>query len=197
MFGPLPSFQGNVRTLDVLRRQLACDPLPLDPQREKRYPYLDRDLLEFMYAIPREQLVRPGQRRSLMRRALIGTVPDGLLNRKRKAFVSRRPLVAIATEWTSIVQMSKHMTTSFFAIVDPEDFIEALQKARRGQVVPLVPFLRTLTIEPWLAHVMKWKVLHDTRNERDRAQPRTIERESLFVSTKGLSQLGKLDKERR
>ena len=33
---------------------------------------------EFMYAIPREQLVRPGQRRSLMRRALAGVVPDEL-----------------------------------------------------------------------------------------------------------------------
>ena len=70
IFGPLPSFQGNVGTVDVLRRQLACSDLSSDLPREKRYPYLDRGLLEFLSAIPREQLVRPGQRRSLMRRAL-------------------------------------------------------------------------------------------------------------------------------
>ncbi|MGA7630730.1 MAG: asparagine synthase-related protein, partial [Terriglobales bacterium] len=95
LFGPLPSFQENVGTLDALRRQLSRTALPFEPPFEKRYPYLDRDLLEFMFAIPREQLVRPTQRRSLMRRALIGIVPDEILNRKTKAFVARSPMVAI------------------------------------------------------------------------------------------------------
>src|SRR5207253_8976270 len=45
------------------------------------------DLLEFVYAIPREKIVRVGMRRALMRRALVGIVPDELLNRKRKFFV--------------------------------------------------------------------------------------------------------------
>ena len=52
-----------------------------------RYPYYDRDFLEFMYAIPREQIVRVGQRRSLMKRALVGIVPDEILNRKKKETV--------------------------------------------------------------------------------------------------------------
>src|SRR5262249_42307301 len=64
LFGPSPTFQENLSTLDVLRRQLECAALPCELHYEKRYPYLDRDLLEFLYAIPREQLVRPGQRRS-------------------------------------------------------------------------------------------------------------------------------------
>jgi len=54
------------------------------------------------YAVPRDQLVRPGQRRSLMRRALNGIVPDQLLNRKRKAFVVRSPLATI--RWESLTQ---------------------------------------------------------------------------------------------
>jgi asparagine synthase (glutamine-hydrolysing) len=37
---------------------------------EYRYPFLDRELVEFLFSLPREQLVRPGRRRSLMRRAL-------------------------------------------------------------------------------------------------------------------------------
>ena len=87
-FGPLPSFQESVSTLEALRRQLACFDLSHSCS-EKCYPYLDRDLIEFLFAIPRAQLVRPGQRRSLMRRALKGIVPDEILNRKRKAFVAR------------------------------------------------------------------------------------------------------------
>jgi asparagine synthase (glutamine-hydrolysing) len=112
LFGPLPSFKDNVNTLDALRRQLACKALPSEPPFEKRYPYLDRGLLEFMFAIPREQLVRPTQRRSLMRRALIDIVPEEILNRKRKAFVARAPLAAISTDWANLVEMTQHMVSS-------------------------------------------------------------------------------------
>src|SRR5207248_3141132 len=66
--GPSPSLQENVDTLDVIRRQLATSVPPSDPAYETRYPYLDRNLVEFAYSIPREQIVRPNQRRSLMRR---------------------------------------------------------------------------------------------------------------------------------
>ena len=104
LLGPLPSFQSNVGTLEGLQRQLACTALPFGPPFEKRYPYLDRSLLEFMFAIPREQLVRPTQRRSLMRRALVGIVPDEILNRKRKAFVARSPMVAIKNDWAHFVE---------------------------------------------------------------------------------------------
>jgi asparagine synthase len=98
VFGPLPSFQMNLDALNGLRSQLGCSSLSSAPRYEKRYPYLDRDLLEFVYAIPREQLVRPGQRRSLMRRALIGIVPDVILQRKRKAGILDSTRALQATE---------------------------------------------------------------------------------------------------
>jgi asparagine synthase (glutamine-hydrolysing) len=153
VFGPLPSFQENLSTLDVLRRQIACDALRSRPPFEKRYPYLDRSFLQFTYAIPREQLVRPGRRRSLMRRALVGIVPDELLNRKRKAFVARAPLAAISIEWNSLAEMAQHMVNASLGFVDQENFFEALQKARRGQEVPIVPLMRTLVVESWLRAV--------------------------------------------
>jgi asparagine synthetase B (glutamine-hydrolysing) len=62
---------------------------------EYRYPFLDKDLVSFLFSIPREQIVRPGRRRSLMRRALVGIVPDGILERRRKAFQLRAPLAAL------------------------------------------------------------------------------------------------------
>src|SRR5215469_15766831 len=45
-FGPRPSFQENVSTVETLRRQISCLPAMCDPLSEARYPYLDRDLLE-------------------------------------------------------------------------------------------------------------------------------------------------------
>lgn len=150
LFGPLPSFQENLNTLDALRRQLARTALPFEPPFEKRYPYLDRDLLEFMFAIPREQLVRPTQRRSLMRRALVGMVPDEILNRKTKAFVTRSPMVAISNDWAHFAEMTQNMLSSSLGIVAPERISEALKKVQRGEEVPMVRLSRTLCLEGWL-----------------------------------------------
>jgi asparagine synthase (glutamine-hydrolysing) len=152
-FGPLPSFQENVSTLDMLRRQLACLALSANPPYEKRYPYLDRDLLEFLYAVPREQLVRPSQRRSLMRRALNGIVPDPLLNRKRKAFVVRSPLATMSTGWVNLMDTSKQMTLISLGIVDAKFFSEALQRTRNGQEANMAAMMRTLHIEHWLRNL--------------------------------------------
>lgn len=150
VFGSAPSFQTNVSTLEALRRQLGCTALPLVPPHEKRYPYLDRSLLEFMYAIPREQVVRPGQRRSLMRRALVGIVPHDVLNRRRKAYVTRAKLASASTEWDALREMSQHMVSGVVGIVNGKKFWEALQKTRHGQEVPIVTLRRTLGIEAWL-----------------------------------------------
>ena len=158
LFGSLPSFQENISTLDGMRRQLACALTACEPPYEKRYPYLDRDLLEFIFAIPREQLVRPYQRRSLMRRALVGIVPDELLNRPRKAFVARSPMAAIVAEWAHFVEMSQHMVSSLLGIVDEKTFDEAVQMARHGQEIPLVTVIRTLGIETWLRTIREQKV---------------------------------------
>jgi asparagine synthase (glutamine-hydrolysing) len=153
LFGPLPSFQDNVSTLVALRRQLACIALPFEPPFEKRYPYLDRELLELMFGMPREQVVRPTKRRSLMRRALVGIVPDEILNRKTKAFVSRSPLVEISQDWSRFVAKTQDMLTSSLGIVDSERLYVTLQKARRGEAIQVVTLLRTLVIEDWLRDV--------------------------------------------
>ena len=158
-FGPLPTFQENVTTLHALQRQLACEGLPFDPPREKRYPYLDRSLLEFMCAVPREQLVRPGQRRSLMRRALVGIVPDELLNRKRKAFVARGPMASIGAHWTDLLELTQHLLAGELGIVDSARFAEALRKGRERQEVALVTLLRTLIVEDWLRNLQACNVL--------------------------------------
>jgi asparagine synthase (glutamine-hydrolysing) len=156
LFGPMPSFQENLSTLNSLRRQLMCAAMPSEQPYEKRYPFLDRGLLEFMYGVPREQLVRPGQRRSLMRRALVGIVPNELLNRKRKAYVSRGPRVAISSGSTGLVEISHHMVSNSIGIVDTEGICEALQKVRQGQEVPMVCLMRTLGIEFWLRNLRRW-----------------------------------------
>lgn len=150
LLGPLPSFQENLATLDTLRRQVACDPLSCEPVCEKRYPFLDRNFLEFIFSISREQLVRPGQRRSLMRRALAGIVPDEILNRKRKAFVIRHPMATITSQWARLSELSVQMSSASLGIIDADSLHAALARAKQGIEVPTVKLLRTIEVERWL-----------------------------------------------
>jgi len=159
LFGPLPSFQGNLFSLDVLRRQLACIPPPSDVPHEKLYPYLDRSLLEFTFAVPREQLVRPGQRRSLMRRALVGIVPGELLNRRRKAYVARAPRAAISTEWASLVEMSQNMVSQSLGIVDPHLLRDAFRDTREGKMISIIVLMRTISLEFWLRRLQRSQLM--------------------------------------
>ena len=176
MFGPLPTFQGNMSTLDMVRRQLSCYALSSDLLREKRYPYLDRDLLEFMYAVPREQLVRPGQRRSLMRRALVGIVPDDVLNRKRKAYVARSPILGMPAEF------SGHTISSALGIVDARAFQDTLKAVREGCMVPIAPLLRAFAVEAWLTTLVHWKLLHIPRTDSKGTQQQALKTNSILAS---------------
>ena len=174
LFGPLPSYQENIATLNVLRRQLACTALPSAPTFEKRYPYLDRNLLEFIYTIPREQLVRPGQRRSLMRRALVGIVPNELLNRPRKAYVARSPMASISTEWDSLAEISRHMVSSSLGIVDANAFYETLRMAQDGREVPMVSLIRSFVLEAWLRNLSSSGIRFNARSQSYQTQRGTL-----------------------
>lgn len=150
LFGPLPSFQENVSTLEALRRQLGSSAPPAEPTYEKRFPYLDHGLLNFIFAIPREQLLRPHQRRSLMRRSVAGIVPDEIRNRRRKAFAARSPISAIVRNLLLLKETGENLALASLGIVDATSFLEALQRAGDGKECSVVTCLRTLTLEFWL-----------------------------------------------
>ena len=158
LFGPLPTFQENVSTLEILRRQLESSLLRSETLTEYRYPYLDLDLLQFIYAAPRDQLVRPGQRRSLMRRALAGIVPEELLNRKRKAYVSRSPVATILSDRAALTDLANNMLSATMGIISPKAFLEAIQLACQGLEIPVVTLMRALAVELWLRNLSTHQV---------------------------------------
>lgn len=157
--GPLPSFQERLFTLEALRRQLGCSALLREALCEVRYPFLDRDLLEFLFAIPASQLVRPGQRRSLMRRALTGLVPDEILNRRRKAYISRKSMATLANHADALSAEIPLMSLAGFGIIEPAGLAAALEAVRRGNGAGVVQLTRAFLLEGWLREAVKRKVL--------------------------------------
>jgi asparagine synthase (glutamine-hydrolysing) len=153
VFGPLPSFQESIVALESLRRQLGCHTVTSYPLHEKRYPFLDRDLLQFAFSIPATQWVRPSQRRSLMRRSLVGIIPQEILDRKRKAFVAREPLAAVVAEWSRLDALHRGMRLGTLGIIDTQAFYELLKTTRQGGEVSIVTLMRAIAIEYWLQTV--------------------------------------------
>jgi len=118
---------------------------------EYRFPYMDRDLVEFILSIPREQLVRPGARRSLMRRSLRGIVPDCILNRRRKAVLIKGPLSILRESQSVITALMRDALSVDRAIIDYPRFRSALISAVEGRSPEGWAYLvRTLKYELWL-----------------------------------------------
>jgi asparagine synthase (glutamine-hydrolysing) len=172
LWGPPPSFQENLSALEALRRQLAASNAGSEGTADKRYPYLDCDLLQFLFTVPRRQLVEPGRRRSLMRRSLAGIVPDAILNRKRKAYVTRAPRTAIAAHWKDIQSLTRDMVAESLGIVSSAAFRQSLHEARAGKELAILPIHRMLLLECWLRNLSHWGVLPNRYSapERGRAK---------------------------
>ena len=118
---------------------------------EHRYPYLDRDLVDFLARIPCAQIARPGRRRMLMRRALKGVVPDAILERRRKAFLMRGPLVCLQRSRHAIETMLSSSLAVRHGLIEPKVLAIEWGRVIEGtNVEGLLGLYRTLTFELWL-----------------------------------------------
>ena len=188
LFGPLPSFQDDIDKIEGSRRFLASCGLCSELLHERLYPLLDRDFLEFMFAIPREQIVRVGQRRSLMKRALVGIVPNEILNRRKREIIPQdgpksTPTERTSTEWPSLVAIGQQILGSSAGIVNPNRFAETLQKAHCNEDVPVRSLKRTLMLESWLGHLATRGVLTNSmpKNRRSYSPHSEQSEEPLLV----------------
>ena len=145
-----PSAINNGRVWWALLETLPHLAPPLAGNYEYRYPYLDRDLVEFLHRVPREQLVRPGRRRFLMRRALKEIVPVEILERKRKAFVSHSPLTNLRNAQQRIEELFSHPLSADFGFIDRPRFLQAFRGELAGDLKWIAPLTRAIGLELWL-----------------------------------------------
>jgi asparagine synthase (glutamine-hydrolysing) len=193
VLGPLPSYQENMVILNVLRRLLSHWALQPKMLREIRFPYLDRDFLEFLYAIPREQIVGVGKRRFLMKRALAGIVPDDLLNRRRSWAVHQEstpePKKDSEREWHSFAERGQQIVSDSIGIIDSNCFLAALQKTRDNDEVLTHILRRTLGLESWLRHLTSQGVLKSSMPTKNKNYSRRFgQSDKTIVAHQGPNQ---------
>lgn len=117
---------------------------------EIRYPYLHRPLIEFLQAIPFAQRVRPGETRSLMRRALKTTLPERIARRRTKGNPHEAVCRAVLRQLPHLRTFFDDARVSEYGYVDSRALLETLELAKHGLTVNLVSLLKTMSLEFWL-----------------------------------------------
>lgn len=146
-----PGSRDAVQTIMTMSRDLTF----ASPSRiEHRYPYLDQNLVEFLCSIPFEQLLRPGDRRSLMRRALSRLLPREILERKTKVSATRCYSLALQKHWDRVEQVLCSPLSSSLQYIDRDKLRADLINVRNGHSpFHLVRLLKALSLEFWLRDV--------------------------------------------
>lgn len=150
-FGIRPSALCNGEAWWTMLETLPHQYPALLKRYEYRYPFLDRDLVDCLYRIPREQIIRPGFRRSLMRRAFAELIPPEILNRRRKAYIAHGPLVALRVAQQQIEAILADSATVAHGFVDQKELQLGFQRLLNGQDAgQLSVFINTLLLDLWL-----------------------------------------------
>lgn len=126
-------------------------------EHDVSYPFLHRPLVEFLCAIPFEQLLRPGESRSLMRRALFGILPEGTLKRRGKGDPSEVVGVWFERQWPKWRDLFESPRVVSYGFADGERLKQGLERARHGAVADGFLLTSILTLEVWLRLLEKRK----------------------------------------
>lgn len=122
---------------------------------EYRYPFLDRDLVDFLHRIPAQQLVRPGRRRSLMRRALREIVPVEVIERRRKGYISRGLGMSLANQSGQLRQRMLRCHLGNRGLLDATILNQQLSSSISQDQEVWVPFLaRAVVLETFLCSLL-------------------------------------------
>jgi asparagine synthase (glutamine-hydrolysing) len=135
----------------------ACK-LPEFDKSLKSYPFLYRPLVEFVTAIPRDQLVRPGETRSLLRRSMKNTLPLRVCKRRSKGNPHEGISRALVREWDYLQSLLVDTRVSAYGYVDRDALQRTMDAYRYGNGLYSVQLVKTLVLEAWLRAFEKTSV---------------------------------------
>ena len=117
---------------------------------ELRSPLLYQPLVEFSFAIPFEQKLRPGEVRSLMRRALRNDLPEKVLNRPGKGEISEAMHKGLLRQSSRVDSLLADPLVCSLGYVDRERLRSAVSLAKHGAKLNVGALLKTISLEIWL-----------------------------------------------
>jgi asparagine synthase (glutamine-hydrolysing) len=146
----LPTRRSCIGGVLTMANNLAKVAPATEALEEARYPFLDQDLIEFVLSIPADQMLRPGERRSLMRRSLAGIVPQEILSRRTKQVGQRTPMLILEKYWDELQTILQTPLSSSLGYIHEAQLLKTICDTRAGKSVPIARVLWTISLEYWL-----------------------------------------------
>lgn len=126
------------------------------------FPYLHRRLIDFVLALPIRQLVRPGEDRSLMRRATRGLLPEAIRSRKSKGTWGT-PFLRVIIDHSATLGSADDFEVCKRGFVEPNALARAIYSASLGRSQDVGGLIRVFALERWLRSLsMLSQARHDT-----------------------------------
>jgi asparagine synthase (glutamine-hydrolysing) len=117
---------------------------------EASHPYLHRPLVEFLQAVPFEQRVRPGESRSLQRRALRNLLPEEIVQRRTKRGPSEALLRSIKANWLQLRPLFEEPRVCSHGYMKKKELMLALERTRHGCEPFAFALIQVFSLEFWL-----------------------------------------------
>jgi asparagine synthase (glutamine-hydrolysing) len=167
-----PGPRDVLQTITTLSRELTR---VVPSKLEHRYPYLDQDLVQFLTSIPFDQLLRGADRRSLMRRALVGIVPAEILLRRTKVSAARCFALTVCKHRDEIRESLTSSVAENMEFIDSDILQEHLRRLANGQgTETIAAILKALSLEFWLRDICARKSIKTQRRNLVTAERRNI-----------------------
>lgn len=175
----LPSSRGQASAFLSVRDVISSGHLLAWGPVDITYPFTHRPLVEFLQAIPPTQWIRPGQARSLLRRALQTYLPVEIAQRKGKGSTAETTLRAVVREWPRLRELLTHALVCERGYVNPNALKALLDQPDVERNPESLFLLRISFLELWLRDLDK------------RSQP--MKQTSTFEFSSQLPRVGFLD----
>jgi len=134
------------------------------------HPYSNQDLIDFILALPMNQLVRPGQDRSLMRRAMRGILPEQIRTRRSKATINEAPCRVLERERQEVGDPTT-LEVCQRAYAEPKALARAMLGIAMGRIDHSYGFLRLMNTEQWLRSLRSVEARRRALIREQRASP--------------------------
>lgn len=145
----LPSRRTRVLSVRSFQAVVAGGQYPGHEGIYFSHPYSHQRLIDFMLSVPMEQVIRPGEGRSLMRRALHGLLPEKVRIRRSKGGTDEAFCRTVAGEYHTIGELSS-LEVCRRGYAEPKALTEPIRLTRIGRLQYCGALSRLFCVEQWL-----------------------------------------------
>lgn len=170
----LPSRRFDLQCFASMSRSMACKWWLEHDQITTREPFLYRPLVEYCFALPFDQKLRPGATRSILRRALGDLLPPKVLTRIAKSGPNEALLRATQKHATTLRALFGDSRAVQRGYADRTSIENAIAKISHGFDAGIAFLIRLIALELWLRWFERRPREHATQQGGSTCTNRTI-----------------------